>query len=812
MIRLENVNKYFFRHRKNEIHVINNTSLSISENGIVALLGPSGCGKTTLLNVIGGLDKVGKGKIYINGKKITGRRSGAIDKIRTLEIGYVFQNFNLVDSMTVYENVAIALKTTGITDKKEIDEKVSYVLEKVGMTRYKNRYADMLSGGERQRVGIARAIVKNPSIIIADEPTGNLDSRNTLEIMNIIKTISMDKPVILVTHEEKLAKFFADRIVRIRDGAIISDEINNHEDDLDYKIENKIYLKDVKDHKKLQTEDYNIDFYNDSKEQINLDVVMRNGNIYIRTNNPNSRIEIVDDDSGIELVDEHYKKMSREEAREKAFDTEKLKSDKKRKYKSILNPATLIISGFKTVSGYGTLKKILLAGFVASAMFITYAISMAFGVLNVTDDEFAGADKDYLTLVGKNVSAETYEIYESDPDLRYVMPGDSKISLKLMVKDYIQTASYEATMSGSLSDATKVSGSDLVCGRLTESSRELLVDKTVLKDVINDQSGAEVGLIGPKDFLDRPIKVENIGTYTIVGITDRGTPCIYASTDQFISLLAYSGGGEDEYVEEGESEIQFINYYLKKDSVKLTKGSSWPKKDYEVLVNEQHKEDSAYKKGKTINKKINGTKLKVCGYYSDAIDSDYLLVNSRMIEYSLIDTKKNITLCPIDKEQTLSQLKEEGVSVKDTYAESKDKYMKEQWASMRSLLVMAGVILAISFVEIYLMIRASFLSRIRQVGVYRAIGVKKRDIYRMFMGEIIAITALAGVPGFAFMAFILSKLSKVSYLSNMLMVNPTVLAVSILLIFGLNLLFGLLPVWRIIRKTPAQILARKDIN
>ena len=225
MLTLQNVDKYFYRHKSNQIHVINDTSLEFGETGLTALLGPSGCGKTTLLNVIGGLDKPDRGKIYINGQRITGRTSRSVDKIRNLNIGYIFQNYNLINNMTVFDNVAMVLKMVGIKDKQEIKEKVEYALELVGMYRYRKRYADMLSGGERQRVGIARAIVKNPSIIIADEPTGNLDSANTLEVMNIIKAISREKLVILVTHEESLANFYADRIIRLKDGEVISDEI-----------------------------------------------------------------------------------------------------------------------------------------------------------------------------------------------------------------------------------------------------------------------------------------------------------------------------------------------------------------------------------------------------------------------------------------------------------------------------------------------------------------------------------------------------------------------------------------------------------
>ena len=388
MVRLEHVNKYFNRRKKNEIHVINDTSAEMEDRGLIALLGPSGCGKTTLLNVIGGLDKVNGGKVYINGERITGRRSGKIDKIRNLNIGYIFQNYNLVDNMTVFDNVAIALKMVGVKDKKEIDEKVSYVLEQVGMYRYRNRYADMLSGGERQRVGIARAIVKNPAIVIADEPTGNLDSSNTIEIMNIIKKISEEKLVILVTHEEELAKFYASRIIRILDGKVISDDINENSDNLDYRIDNKIYLKDIKDHKRLRTDNYTLDFYNESNGKLDLDIVIRNGNIYIRTNDAKNRLEIVDDNSSIEFIDDNYREMTLADSEDDKFDTSKLKADGVRKYRSILNPFELIKRGFKTVFNYNVLKKILLLGFLVAGMFITYSISSIFGVLNITDDEF----------------------------------------------------------------------------------------------------------------------------------------------------------------------------------------------------------------------------------------------------------------------------------------------------------------------------------------------------------------------------------------------------------------------------------------
>lgn len=820
MVRLEHVNKFFNRRKKNEIHVINDTTLQMESKGLVALLGPSGCGKTTLLNVIGGLDKVGSGNVYINGQKLTGRRAGKVDQIRNLNVGYIFQNYNLVDSMTVFDNVAIALKMVGVKDKKEIEEKVNYVLEKVGMYRYRNRYADMLSGGERQRVGIARAIVKNPAIVIADEPTGNLDSKNTLEVMNIIKAISEDKLVILVTHEEQLADFYASRIIRILDGKVVSDEINDHADNLDYRIENKIYLKDIPDHKRLKTDLYNLDFYNESGGTLDLDIVIRNGNIYIRTNNENDRLEIVDENSSIELVDDHYRKLSREDSMENSFDPQRLAVSGVRKYHSILNPWTMIKRGFKTVFNYNILKKILLLGFLISAIFITYSISNIFGVLNITDDEFVQEDKSYLTIIGKKIDVDTYLKYEADPDYDYVMPGDSDISMSMPYEGYLQTSNSSASLSGSLSDYKKLSVSDLAYGELPKNTGEIVVDRMVLKSVIRDQESKSAGFGTVESFLGQKVTVPEMPDMKIVGISDLGSPCIYTDQSIFINLIANAQSADE--IQEGNHDTgeaaggsgegasgAIMDYNLKASSVSLTKGK-WPTGDYEVLVNEKNKDDMAI--GKTIAQKVNGKKLKVSGYYKDANDSDFMLVNSNTVKYNVIRGKANITVCPKDKKAALQQLNDEKINVKDTYGQSEKEYKKEKWASIFSTLILAGVILAISFIEIFLIIRASFLSRVKEVGVYRAIGVKKNDIYRMFAGEILAITTMASLPGFLLMAYILDKVSQISYFSKMFLIDPTVLGISLVLIYGFNLVFGLLPVFRTIRKTPAAILSRTDIN
>ena len=220
MIKLSKVNKYYNRKKSNQIHVIKDFDYDFPSKGLVCLFGPSGCGKTSLLNVISGLDGIDSGEIIIDDSKFTKNyRSTKWDGIRSKDIGYVFQSYVLFNDLTVYENLRFVLDVFGL-EEEEIQSRIDYALNAVGMIKYKNRECNHLSGGQQQRVAIARALVKSPKIIVADEPTGNLDEKNTNIILNIIKKISKECLVILVTHEDRIAKFYADTIIYLKDGMI----------------------------------------------------------------------------------------------------------------------------------------------------------------------------------------------------------------------------------------------------------------------------------------------------------------------------------------------------------------------------------------------------------------------------------------------------------------------------------------------------------------------------------------------------------------------------------------------------------------
>ncbi len=221
IISLNEIRKSYYL-GKQELKVLKGITLDISKNEYVALMGPSGSGKSTLMNILGCLDSPTSGKYILNGQDVSKMEDDALADVRNKEIGFVFQQFNLLPRLTAAENVALPLIYNG-TSKKERTERALEMLKRVGLDDRSHHKPNELSGGQNQRVAIARALVNNPSIILADEPTGNLDSRTSVEIMNIFGKIQSEgNTVVLVTHEEDIAHF-AHRIIRLRDGIIETD-------------------------------------------------------------------------------------------------------------------------------------------------------------------------------------------------------------------------------------------------------------------------------------------------------------------------------------------------------------------------------------------------------------------------------------------------------------------------------------------------------------------------------------------------------------------------------------------------------------
>ncbi len=222
MLKLFNIKKDYNLNEKDVVHALKEVSINFRESEFVSILGPSGCGKTTLLNIVGGLDNYTDGDLIINNKSTKKFKDSDWDSYRNHKIGFVFQSYNLISHQSVLANVELALTLSGVS-KKERRKRAIEALEEVGLHDQIYKRPNQLSGGQMQRVAIARALVNNPDIILADEPTGALDSKTSVQIMNILKNISKDKLIIMVTHNEELAESYSTRVIKLLDGSIISD-------------------------------------------------------------------------------------------------------------------------------------------------------------------------------------------------------------------------------------------------------------------------------------------------------------------------------------------------------------------------------------------------------------------------------------------------------------------------------------------------------------------------------------------------------------------------------------------------------------
>jgi len=434
MIALNNLNKYYNKGRSTEYHVINDISFEFADTGLYSFFGPSGCGKTTLLNVIGCLDTFDSGEIIYDEKAFDKYIPKSADEIRNKYIGYIFQNYNLIDTMTVYENVEVILAMIGIESKEERIKRITSVLKAVGLYNYRKRNVLSLSGGERQRVAIARALAKNPKVILADEPTGNLDSNNTFEVMNIIKKISKDRLVILVSHEKNLVDYYSDVIIQLEDGKIVGERINDNTNSLNHKDSRNIYLKDyAKTTSSVNNVITNV-YSNSDLKNIELNIIYKNGEIYIKSNSVD-KVHYINDNSEVQLLDiseeefikEHEKKESEFKIEEFVEDTE---TTKKKKYISLLDS---IKSSFKT------------NGFIKRNKFMRFAFALSgviFASLFCSLSSIFAIDKRDYKNIPNNVVAVEIEKKDEDNGLSintlidYAKTKDGYVSYQSPIENY----------------------------------------------------------------------------------------------------------------------------------------------------------------------------------------------------------------------------------------------------------------------------------------------------------------------------------------------------------------------------------------
>lgn len=389
------------------------------------------------------------------------------------------------------------------------------------------------------------------------------------------------------------------------------------------------------------------------------------------------------------------------------------------------------------------------------------------GVTDIKDEKFITKDKNYLTLVTDEIDVDDYLKYEKLDFIKYMLPGNSFVQFYIRYDDYIQTENAMFSFSASLSSLDLLEKENIVMGRMPKNKDEIVVDIMVLNNIMQNDYGtsSEAGITKLEQYLQRKITVNNVympqdnaitmNELTIVGICDKGSPSVYMNNKNFVNLLANSNEGDPfalSIFENGNEENNYLSHKiydieLAKDRIELTDGRM-PENDYEIIVNEINEYDMDLYE--TINDEINGHELEVVGYYTSKENLDDFYTTNNTIKYKLLQDSQNITIYPEDKLKVIDYFNNKGENIEETYIQDRMKYIDNIKNSILSSLVLAGIILAISLVEIFLMMRSSFLSRVKEVGILRAIGVKKIDIYKMFLGEIIVLTVITGIPRYTY--------------------------------------------------------------
>ena len=841
MIRVEHLNKTYERARSGDRRVLKDVSFTLPDKGFVCILGPSGCGKTSLLNAVGGLDRFDNGTITAGDTTVSRYGTAAYEDKRNRNFGYIFQNYYLLNEHTVGYNIYLGLHSLELSHKEKI-ARIRSALKAVDMDRYIHRKVSDLSGGQQQRVAIARALARRPRVIFADEPTGNLDEANTMNICTLLRQASRDSLVIMVTHEERIANFFADRIIRLDQGMLVSDCEGWERGSLEMGSDKEIYAGDLLNStaelenvtlRLLRTED---------APAVHLTVVAAKDRLILKIaderavtlSSPEEKPQIIEGkrpvitldavdrntDSSRAIFDQPpdvqcragkglgLSMMAKESAH--LLQGKGLKQMGMRIFLVLLAVLTLL-----TCADYYTISKVDPQDFIISDSHMLI-VKIEQGPHYTADSDLyydthlAQLSKEYLSHIG-----------QADSDFDFI-PLFS-IQAQYDFAWFTQMKNIKQNVPGfSYVDVNRLNEDQLLCGRMPQSSEEIVVDK-ILIDAILERGGILNNMVEDySTFLgerfDYSAKRYNP---IIVGISDSGERAVYTSRS---ALYALSVGGVT-VVTVSELQARYGDAYnvieAYNPSTQITRTFSLEQmQDDECVVNlpqageiwrhylerpygysPNQKTVKAYMEEETLSAKIIVTDAAL----------DQMILNAYNQEIHLWCTDKDAMLAYLAEKTASEQEGQIIVTISDPYAEKYALY--QEAASMRAdaRTIVTFSILALSMVMLYLLCRNRVNERLGMVAVYRLLGIPGRKLYGIFLLEsgIAAVTTL--VPTVLLTWAGIALAAKIPELKATLEL-PLPLAIAAgCAIVCYYLLVSVLPLGRLLRCSPASLAAKYDL-
>lgn len=822
MIRFETIHldKYFNKHTKNSIHVINDTSLKFEDKGFVAILGESGSGKTTLLNVLSGIDKANSGKILYDGIefKASSRES---ENIRNNKFGYVFQNYYMIQDITVYENLYLALAPYHL-QADEVNERIDYVLSSVGMSKYKKRMMNQLSGGQAQRIAIARALIKSPEVIFADEPTGNLDETTTLKIMMILKKISEKCLVIVATHERRIAEFFADRIIHISDGVVQSDIINEYNGNYEAVDDNNLYLQEY-EAKLVSDEEDEIKIYKARKENLKFSLIVDHDRYYILADNP-KKFEIITPESNIQAIDSKRPEIDKEQIDKFEYD---LVSPSKTNDGLISFKYTLskVFNSIRSKSFYIMIVALILISGITTWGVGDFETIYHDNVKSVLKDDSRSAKieiVDTTTITNVTTKASYYSSVarniDNDVEGTMVFPTASFFAYFLYEGAYQieQIAGVETTAFNNFTyvPLDLFNPNELSYGRMPKAHNEVIVDEWVLDNFMAEPNIVSQAITKYESFLNKKFYVRSSNTtFTIVGISRSKNIAVYALASDLInaykniSISTFNKLKEDFPGEYDDIELR-DNLVICNQSVVNAKGvipQSVSIYGYSFGTYQEKTFPSSY----PIRYVMTETAFRNLLYR--IIQGDEAMnvysTNKEALKNYVDDFNKNEN----DPTRTNPTHKVIELIYKDNYTTVYNNYMHARRQKITMRLAITLSIITMCSITLFVTMKAHANENMQSIMVYRLLGLKKRIVIRMYAVEIFITSFVIMIPTSLIVAGVLKFIEFMPGSSFVFGLTLPVYLLTILALTILNILIGILPISLIMKKTPAELVSSYDI-
>lgn len=729
MIRVENIEKFYRKNKKNPLHVLKKINLDFPKSGLISIVGESGSGKTTLLRAISGLTSFDKGRVVYEGRVCLNAGKSEIEEYANKNFAFVFRNEYMKKELSVEQNLYDALKMYHLSEEI-IYERISTVLEIVGMSKYKNRFVCDLSGGQVQRIAIARAIVKSPKIIFADEPTGNLDEENSILIMQVLKALSKKCLVILVSHERQLVEYFSDRIIELHEGRIISDEINEAYNPLKTMELKNIYLGD---YQKQEETIGNLCVQSYSKNDICpsqvIKIICKNNKLFVQCS---EEITVLGEDNDIKVVEGKRPDFYTME-RKGIPDLEGINDQYKQR-------CTLRDLRRQRRNGKNNRKRQLFQNIIVSAftfflflLLINYReqYSVNKKVLQKVDDHIVTVD----FREGNTPKAEMESFY----DRCIIGEGYHDISSVISSTINIQYDGYlqlEGTLC-KINDFSVVSyhaltKRDLLSGRLPKNRNEIVIDRMLLErsrtenNILKELFAEDDSVLGMKVILisgDRELE--------IVGISDMCEPSIYVS-----DTLKYSMNLDSPTVATDEE--------MKK--IARGKYKSTLLRDNQVLVSRtlMGKMEGEDVQQEILNhlKKVTGEEIEIVGIFEDN-DIEYVVPESlleQMIRQQVFQERK----CQIylsDPDKSIKRWKEEqqmtGEFMSVRFSKSSEVQLEKEREKQIKIIdippIYQWILLFIFGISYLLVVRGNILEKKEEIQIDCLLGMSKRNIFFTFL-------------------------------------------------------------------------------